>query len=155
MKTTSKISLALGAALLLAGCNAALKSDTGVNVAPDGSVQVQNDQGTYTAGKNEVPADWPTDVPTYPGSTVEYSATANPTDGKQAHAMTLSTTDTATAVADFYKKELASKGWKIEGTMAQGDMTFLGATKDALALSIAVSTQDGKTMVTLGVENQK
>jgi hypothetical protein len=129
----------------------AIEASTGgkVNVDSDnGSVTVKTDQGTWSTS-DKLPSDWPTDVPVYPGATVQGSVAAQ---GQTAgHYVGLVTSDDAAKAIAWYKGELAAKGWKVtaEVNTAQGNM--LSAEKDSRNLVVVVSAQDGKTTISLTV----
>mgnify|MGYP001569949986 FL=1 len=64
-----------------------------------------------------------------------------------------STNDSAQKVTDFYKKELADNGWKVESTYQSTGATVIGASKDGRGLAITIASTEGVTNVTIGVEN--
>lgn len=138
---------ALGAIALLAACS----SGNGVQVNTDGSTTINNAQGTATVGGTTMPADWPTDAPTYAGAKVQYSMSTNPATGKAGSAVILATSDSVDAVAAFYAKALADNGWKIEGNMRGGGTTIMGATKDDRIISLAIANSEGMTTITMGI----
>jgi phosphoribosylformimino-5-aminoimidazole carboxamide ribonucleotide (ProFAR) isomerase len=61
------------------------------------------------------------------------------------HARTVAvqTPDPMDKITDFYKSQLASKGWKIESTMTMAQMNSFIATKEGHKLVISITT-DGK-----------
>ncbi len=155
----------LGTVLLLVGCakvavekqmenaiEAKMGGNADVEIQADGQMRVETDEGTYTAGGGEVPADWPKDAPTYPDATVSYSASVNPTTGKAGSALVLVTTDDVKAVTDYYKKMLETNGWTISATMEAGATTVMGASKDDRTLSLSISGGQGQTSITMGIE---
>ena len=115
------------------------------------NMQVTTSEGTFVAGST-MPADWPTDVPTYAGAKVQYSATAHPTDGKTGSAIVFMTSDVAATVANFYKTKLVENGWTMTATMEANGTTILGATKDTRNLSVMIGASEGQTAVTIGFE---
>ena len=167
LKATSLLSLVFSLTLLSACGQKAveramerqIKQDTGssanVDLKADGSMHVQTKDGTYNAGNNQLPADWPTDAPVYAGATIQFSGSANPTTGKPGAAAVLVTSDAAADVTTFYKAELKKQGWMITSTMENQGTTILGATKGTRALSLMVGTVDGgQTSITIGVGEQ-
>ena len=129
------------------------KADVKVN--SDGTMDIKTDDGTFSMGK-DLPKDWPTDVPSYAGATITYSAAANPTDTEKAGmALILSTTDDSVTVTKFYEAELKSNGWKITNTMQGGGTTIMTAEKDERQLSLAISESDDQTGITIAVEAAK
>jgi hypothetical protein len=151
MKSSTKIILLASAAgLLLASCgNPAAK----VSTTPDGGTQVQTDQGTFQTGTT-IPEDWPKDVVTYPGATVQFSG-SNTQAGKPGWALVLLTKDSTADVKSFYEKSLKDNGWSIVADMESQGTIIIGGTKGNYAMSLTAAGQDGQTAITLGVATQK
>lgn len=129
-------------------------SVAGVNVnrAVDGSATYSNSQGSVTVGANKLPDNWPTDAPTYPNAQIQSAVASNPQTGQAGSAVVFTTSDSAQTVADFYKKALATSGWKVEQTVSTGTGTILAATKDTRNFGIyIVDSGDGKVSVTVSV----
>jgi hypothetical protein len=123
----------------------------------NGAMEVTNSEGTakMQAG-GSVPSDWPKDAPIYAGATVTYSAAVSPTSGKPGNALLLTSNDSVTKVSDFYKKELAAKGWTITAAMQSGEAMIIGATKDSRTLGISIAgAEEGQTAITIGIESSK
>ena len=126
-----------------------------VNINNDGSMHIETSEGTYDAGSNRLPADWPTDVTAYAGATIQYSGSTNPATGKAGAAAVLMTADKPEKVVEFYKADLRAKGWTIATTMQGQGTNILGATKGNRALSIMVAgSPDDQTSITIGVGQQ-
>ncbi|MBI2635808.1 hypothetical protein HYW84_00575 [Candidatus Peregrinibacteria bacterium] len=126
-----------------------------VDIQSDGAVKVETAEGTYNAGGNRLPEDWPEDAPVYAGAEVQFSGAANPANGKPGAAAVLITADSASDVLTFYKAELKSKGWTITTTMESQGTTIIGATKGARTFSLMIGSSDaGKTSITIGVGEQ-
>lgn len=159
--------LAFSTLLILAACGKApadraaenaIEKETGGTAdinSRDGTVHVETSEGTYDAGSNTLPTDWPSDAPTYPGAEIQYSASMNPTTGKQGAMVVLQTSESAEKVLAYYKTQLQSQGWSIEGTMSAGGSTTLAAKKGERVLSLIVSDAEGKTAVTLAVGEEQ
>ena len=124
-----------------------------VKTNADGTMNIRTDEGTMSTG-HEVPSDWPKDIPVYPGATVQYSASVNPADGNQGGALMLLSTDTDTAVSDYYAKELKAQGWTLAATMHAAGTVIMSATKDGRSLSVTVTGQDGQTSITIGIQQK-
>lgn len=126
-----------------------------VDMQGDGAIKVETEEGTFNAGSNSLPDDWPEDAPIYAGSKVQFSGAANPATGKPGAAAVLITTSPASDVLSFYKVELKDKGWTITTTMESQGTTIIGATKGARTLSLMIGPSDaGKTSITIGVGEQ-
>src|SRR3989344_4091500 len=157
-------------ALLGWGVRAAMRGiskavvEKGIEAATGGKVKVDADGGQVTVkgqdgssvqwGSNSLPDGWPSDVSIYSGSTIQYSGSSNPTTGKSGAGVMFQTSDKGQKVADFYKADLAAKGWKIEGTYSAATTTTVGATKDGRSLSLGISSSEQGTVVTMAVETK-
>jgi hypothetical protein len=129
-------------------------SVNGVNVnrALDGSATFTNNEGSVTVGATKLPDNWPSDAPTYANAQIQTAMASNPQTGQAGSAVVFTTSDSAQTVADFYKKDLAAKGWKVEQTVSTGQGTMLGATKDTRTFGVyIVDSGDGKVSVTASV----
>lgn len=172
MKSPTKKLLAAGAvSLLLIACGKSkqqnvmeeimedqIEDETGgdadVDMKDDGSMHIESDEGTFDTG-TDVPENWPEDVTVYADATVQYSASVNPTTGDAGMVLVMTTTDSVSAVSEFYKDELASAGWNLEGTMQGGGMTIMGGSKDNRQVSVMVSEADGMTSITLATGDKE
>jgi hypothetical protein len=131
----------------------AIEQETGgeAQVDMDGdSMRIETDEGVFTTGQ-ELQADWPKDVPVYPGAEVQFSAMMNEdADAPGAGAM-FTTSDGVEKVVAYYKAELEANGWTISATMGNAGSSFLGATKGEQVVSVAVAQVDGQTSITIGI----
>lgn len=137
----------------------AIEQETGssakVEMEADGAIEVKTDEGTYTAGKNELPADWPADVPAYAGATVAYAASVEgAAAGNAGSALMLTTEDGVQTVSDHYRRVLAENGWTFSTTMQSGGTAILGATKGDRTLSMLIAEAEGRTSITIGLEGK-
>jgi hypothetical protein len=125
-----------------------------VKVDADGTVEVKTDEATVS-NKQELPSEWPSDVPAYPGAAVQFSGTAtNPETGKEGSAAMFTTTDTGTAVIDFYKAKIAAEGWTVSNTMQINGGTVLVAAKDDRVLTVSIASAEGQTAITIGTSKK-
>jgi hypothetical protein len=134
----------------------AIENDTGENaeVNMDGdSMRIETDEGVFTTGQ-ELPADWPSDVPAYPEAEVQFSAAMNGNTGDPGAGALFVTPDTVADVMGFYRTELEQNGWTISGNMEAAGTSFVGATKDNRVVSVAVTDVDGQTSITVGIGEQ-
>jgi len=132
----------------------AVGGDADIDYDGDGSVTVKTDQGEWSTS-GELPRDWPSDVPTYSGAKVLSSASSNPATGAAGVYVALRTADAPSRVADFYKSELAAKGWTIAGTATVNEGTYLTAKKDNRSLSLAIGSDDEGTTISIGVAKEE
>src|SRR5687767_4284980 len=70
----------------------------------DGQVSIKGENGeTFVVGGNALPANWPSDIPRYPGSEVGFSGSSNDENGTSGMVAALSTRDSRETVAAFYR----------------------------------------------------
>ncbi len=136
---------------LLSGCG----SDADVDVNMDGTMDIETEEGTAKIGAQSLPEGWPGDAPIYPGSAISYSASMNPQTGEPSMAVVLSTKDTVSAAATYYKTELASKGWSVDTAMEAGGTSIFSATKEGSVLSLLIAGAEGQTTITMAIENRE
>ena len=110
-------------------------------------------EGTYNAGNNTLPDDWPTDAPIYTGAIVQYSG-STAAGGKPGAGAVLTSADSTVQVVAFYKAELAKQGWTMTTVMESQGTTIMGANKDDRTLSLLVGSADGQTTITIGIGKQ-
>ena len=116
----------------------------------NGEVTVKTDQGTYSTS-DKIPANFPSDVPVYPGAKVQSSVATSQEQGN-GHYLGLETSDSLDTVTAWYKSQVVDKGWKIESDATINGTLILGATKDTRQLSVSVSDGgSGKVAITLVV----
>ncbi len=122
----------------------------------DGSVTYKKDGSEITIGTNKLPDNWPSDAPKYPNAKIQYSGTSNPQTGAEGSALVFTTTDKVQAVLDFYKKELASNGWKIDQTSNMAGASVISATKESWTFgAYIVDSGEGQVSVTVGINKSK
>jgi hypothetical protein len=118
----------------------------------DGTATYKTDEGTVTVGGGSYPDTWPSDGPKYPGAEITYSGSSNPQTGAAGAALVLTTSDSPSAVIEYYKRELTSRGWKIESTASVAGATIISATKDGRTFGVWAADAGGTTQVTVSVE---
>ena len=155
---------AVGLLALLALAAACRRHDVTVDsngntVAVDGKtgqVTVRTNDGTavYTGGAGtKLPADFPSDIPIYPGATVTASVgAAGQAAGKTSHVVTFETSDSADSVASFYKAKLAAWQSSAEVGTPEGKMLVLQSPDSRRRVSLLAASKSGKTSVSLSVE---
>lgn len=135
-----------------------MKAVTGVDVDKniDGSATYTTKEGSVSVGTNKLPADWPSDAPTYKNATIQYSASTNPQTGGAGLGVVFMTSDSSQIVIDFYKKELVAKGWTIEQTAIAGQTTVISAKKDDRQFGMYIAdAENGQTSVTVSISSSK
>ncbi|MEK7152088.1 MAG: hypothetical protein AAB523_03275 [Patescibacteria group bacterium] len=135
------------------GLGTSIPSIPGVDIDRniDGSATYSNEDGTVTIGANSLPDNWPNDAPKYPNASIQYSGSSNPQTGEAGAMVMFTTPDKQQTVVDFYKRELASEGWKIEQTLVMGTVTMLVAQKDERTFGVQIATDEGSGQVSVTV----
>ena len=130
----------------------------GLGISKDG-LSINSPDGTLKVS-NQIPSDWPNDIPIYPGSKVVNSFIMNqdPAKGGSGIVLNINTDDGPQAVRDYYKKELVSNGWKIDQDNEMSVIDTLVASKNGRGFSLMLVRRDtsGDTgsMMTITSSNQ-
>jgi hypothetical protein len=99
------------------------------------------------ARPSALPAGYPDDLPTYPAA----SAVATSQDGEEGLLVAFESADASDRIFEFYKDALAKQGWQLEGEMSSEGQHMLIANKGARKASVMISTESGKTEITVTV----
>jgi len=92
-----------------------------------------------TGGTTSLPADWPADLPIYPGTTV--IATMNlDFDGALTIGATLDSTDDPKTVNDWYVTAVQNAGWQISGQGESEGNYVISGVKGSDQLTVAIAT---------------
>lgn len=86
----------------------------------------------------EHPADWPEDLPVYPGAKL-VSRTGDFSDG---YILDYESSDAPSKIEDFYRESLVKNGWEIEVERRIDDRLALFANKDKREVNIDVFQAD-------------
>ncbi|MCC7543399.1 hypothetical protein IT415_01670 [bacterium] len=127
-----------------------------VQVNQNGTVEVKTDDGKVSfSNKKELPGNWPSDVPVYPGATVLASFAG------ENHLVNVQfwSQDDLEKVIQYYKDQLPGNGWQADSE--QGYFPLGGgiglAVKDDRRLSVTIignnnpKEGEGKTSITIAV----
>lgn len=90
----------------------------------------------------EIPADFPKDLPVYPGSKVVAGIVAG-----EGGMITLQTGDDPGKVADFYREKLAAEGWNLGSEMNLGGQRILTVEKEGRNGAVQISRDGGETTI--------
>jgi hypothetical protein len=133
--------------IALSGCQfmaqKAVESATGVKVDKSGdqvTITGKDGQASLSASENKLPENLPDNVPVYDG-TVSGSATMETEQGT-AYTFSIRTSDDAQTIIDWYKKELADKGWTVKTTFISGDNGGVVAKSGDEELTVTISKRD-------------
>jgi len=120
--------------------------------ASKGEVTVKTDDGTWSSS-DKLPANFPSDVPLYPGAKVQGSVVAAQQQGS-GHYAGLETVDTIDKVVSWYKAEVVAKGWQVTANFEAGGGVMIGGSKDTRDLVVTVSKEGDKTVIGLVVSQK-
>ena len=108
-------------------------------------VTIETDEGKITVEQNEIPKNFPSDVPVYSGAEVITSS-----ESGDNFTLTLKTNDSVSKVSDFYKTDLADKGWILSNPIDLSGSTAITATKDNRELNVIITPDtNGKTTIAI------
>jgi len=107
---------------------------------------------TMDVNSGKLPADYPSDVPVYKDARITLAQAVSDKNGRN---LVMETADAADKVAGFYKSGLESNGWKIEGTVAMGEMNMITATKDARQFVVQITNSSDKRSIMQTVADKK
>ena len=116
------------------------------NAIAQDSVRPSTNAATRTTVELGVlPAEFPRDIPVYPGATVISASSA-----ALGHGAIFSTADAADRVADFYEAELWELGWTEVKKLTAGPATSITATKEERVFAVGLTKgADGKTIISV------
>lgn len=136
----------------------AIESQTGGKVQIDNNGQkitVKGENGETVIGGDDIPANFPKDVPLYPNAkpSTSWSSTAQNNQGVM---VSLETSDLKSKVTDFYDKELPKNGWVVDSTTKTNDGAMYVIKKNNRDGWVTVSADsNGKTTIGLIVGEDK
>lgn len=112
-----------------------------------GEMTVETEAGKFTAGKNEIPENFPQDLPLYPGAEIVQTIS-----GTEAVSVVLSTGDTVSEAADYYKLKLTENDWTLVSTTTIENATVYGIEKEAMSGAVIISDTEGTTQISISLE---
>jgi hypothetical protein len=105
-----------------------------------------DNKSNQISGSTRLPDNFPKDVPIYSGLTPTFAISNNLTGSGS---VVFSGTGDPAAVANYYKKQLADKGWTITTDSSFGDTHILSYAKDDRTVSVTASPDDKKVTVSI------
>jgi hypothetical protein len=93
----------------------------------------------------DIPAEFPKDVPIFPGST-PMASMSSPDEGM---IVTFKSSDEQQAIFDFYQSSLVEGGWKILEDSVHTSQFSFDATKDSRKVSVVVAGTQGDSRVSV------
>jgi hypothetical protein len=115
-----------------------------------GEINMTGKNGENISFNNgEIPKDFPEDLPIYPKSKVLVSIDYS---DKHVNTLSLETGDSIIQIEKFYKKELDSKGWKIEKVFSTDKSVMFTGRKENRTAGIAVTAgAKSKNNITISI----
>jgi len=111
----------------------------------------QNEEGQQfqaSIGENaEVPADFPSDVPTYEGARPMAAMSA----AGEGTVVTFQSADGQQQIYEFYQSALADQGWSVDSEKEFGGQRSLDASKDSRKLSVSITGTKGDSRISIMV----
>ena len=102
-----------------------------------GEINMTGKNGENISFNNgEIPKNFPSDVPIYPKTKILVSIDYS---DKHVNTLSLETGDSITQIEKFYKKELASKGWKIQKVFTTDKSIMFTGIKRNRTIGVAVT----------------
>lgn len=130
----------------------------------DATIKVTDEKGqvsTLVAGAGATPQNLPSWLPVYPGGAVQGVFDAKSGDGGRTLSFTVTTTDPADKVLDFYKSRFEEAGLKVDATAnasgAQGTGGLLTANGEnpTRSASVLVSSSGGQTQAVVNSQEKQ
>ena len=123
--------------------------DAKVNLQ-DGNFSVQTDKGSFSVKSGAaLPDGFPSDIPLYPGATVQSSAASTTADG-QGFMVTASSADTPDKIVAFYKEKLAGTFQSKADMNMNGSMMLIYQTADEKrSVQITASPEGSGSQISL------
>ena len=138
---TSIVAVALLASLATCACGSSNKE---VSYKSGGMTH------TFAEGQGSIPKNFP--LPIYPGSSTTGSVSAETSENSEdAQFLMLTSKEAPEKIADFYRKQLPSDGWKIENSQNIQHTINISATKDPYDAAVMLSSDGTQTRISLAV----
>lgn len=110
-------------------------------------ITIETEEGTFTAGQQEIPDNFPKDFPTYPGATI--TSTASSPDNI---ALILISKDSVAKAADYFEDELVDNGWLITSTSTIENATIYAVEKGNMTGAVIINETEEGTQITIDVK---
>lgn len=104
--------------------------------------------GTITTS-TKLPSVWPKDILIYPGARVQTAKVVNPASAQGEMSVILESPAKPQAVIVEYRKQLRVDGWTIRNTITPPDTTIFIAAKGTRTISVAITGNSQKTVITI------
>lgn len=119
-----------------------------VDISDQGEeVTVKTEEGTLQIGQQQIPENFPKDIPVYKGAQIISSVSS-----LEGVALVLSSEDSLTQVTDFYKTQLTEENWSIDSETEIQNATIFEISKDNRTGAVIINQTDEGTQVTLEIK---
>ncbi len=128
-----------------------------VDIDRNGNVQFKGEDGeSYNVSAGEdvsLPDNWPASVPIISGAKITYAGSMMGAEGEGGTSVMFTTSQKVSDVSEYYKSELESNGWSIQGVVSTGDGTIISGTKSETEnVAIYVAGDGSGTSVNISVQ---
>lgn len=128
-----------------------LGSNGSINTS-DNSITIKNKNTSMTVGKEiQTPADFPSDIPQYPGSKVLQVMNYGGSLGTAVN-MTVQNTD-ITKVIDFYKTKMIENGWIAGDSVSQQSGLMITYKKDSRQIQLVIGAGPEGVLISVSYKN--
>ncbi len=107
---------------------------------------------TLDVNSGKLPDDYPGDVPVYKAARIVLAQSVSENNGRN---LVMETADTGDKIAAFYKSGLEGSGWKVEGTVAMGDLNMITATKGTRQFVVQITNSAEKRSIMQTVADKR
>jgi len=132
--------------------------------AKDGTLKVTDEKGnqvaTLQAGGGGAPQNLPSWLPVYPGATVQGVFDAKSAEGGRTLSFTVTTTDAADKVLDFYKSRFEEAGLKVDSTVnasgggGTGSVLTANGENPSRSASLLISSTGNQTQAVVNAQEK-
>jgi hypothetical protein len=123
----------------------AIEGATGVKVEDNGvTVTGKDGQSVAIGGETKLPDGFPSEIPVYEGAAITSSIATD-----KGYMVGLTTPDSARTVLEWYKTELAAKGWEVKVPMESDVGGLVNGTMTGWSLGVNVGGDSGKGETTI------
>lgn len=110
-------------------------------------VTIETEEGAITIGTDELPENFPSNFPTYPGAKVSSTASS-----QEQVTVAFTTSDSVEKVGAFYLDKLASSDWEIKETATLANSVVFGVEKAESGGAVIINSSEEGTVITISLE---
>jgi hypothetical protein len=109
-------------------------------------ISIETEEGKITTGSQELPDNFPEDIPIYKDATIMSTAASG-----NGSVVVLKATDSLKEATSFYSEELEKNGWTIESTTEIANATIYTIEKGDLFGGVIINGSDEGIQITLEI----